>query len=175
MLSEKTLRCCSKKHPVDFCRSRRRGASRKDSHAHARRHACAVFARFARLVREKRREEVERRNEQANTRARSRARALACTHDTHGARVVGCENRRAKSGQWRAEAGVGGVTHVVRSRPIGAITASGFRVGFPLGAPHSRSRAREMDEREKRRESARASEESAANSREKGRAREETS
>lgn len=60
------------------------------------------------------------------------AHALACTHGRHACtqteRVLRCENRRAKSGQWRAEAGIGGVTHVVNERPIRAPSPADFEL-----------------------------------------------
>lgn len=60
------------------------------------------------------------------------AHALACTHGRHACtqteRVLRCENRRAKSGQWRAEAGIGGVTHVVNVRPIRAPSPADFEL-----------------------------------------------
>lgn len=148
MLNGKILQVLQK-HPVDFCRFSIEVRVRKiHTHAHTCGHACRARAIGAR--RERRREKVERRNEQASTRARERARVHR-TARMERARS-GCENRRAKSNQWRAEAGVGGVTHVVQRRPIGTITAGGFRVGFPLGAPRLRSRVREMDGRKKVRE-----------------------
>lgn len=108
------------------------------------------------------------------------ARALACTHGRHACtqteRVLRCENRRAKSGQWRAEAGIGGVTHVVNERPIRAPSPADFElVSRSVYTAFAFARARETDrrkrERKKKQESARASKERVTNSRKKKRER----
>lgn len=70
--------------------------------------------------------------EEMSKQARMHAHALACAHGRHACtqteRVLGCENRRAKSNQWRAEAGIGGVTHVVNERPIRALSPVDFEL-----------------------------------------------
>lgn len=105
------------KHPVDFCRPSVEARARTHAHnvsiqTHVR-GVCAIGAREQERKEEESREK-KRVSEHACTLTRSRARM----HATE--RVLRCENRRAKSSQWRAEAGIGGVTHVVNERPIRA-------------------------------------------------------
>jgi len=82
------------------------------------------------------------------------AHALACTHSRHACtqtrRVLGCENRRAKSSQWRAEAGIGGVTHVVNERPIRAPSPVDFEL-VSRSVHHVCVRARKRWIRERKR------------------------
>lgn len=160
------------KHPVDFCRPSVEARARTHAHnvsvqTHVR-GVCAIGAREQERKEEESREK-KRVSEHACTLTRSRARM----HATE--RVLGCENRRAKSSQWRAEAGIGGVTHVVNERPIRApspvdfelVSRSAHRVC--VRARERRTRGREK--RKKKQESARASKERATNLRKKKRER----
>lgn len=108
--------------------------------------------REARGNERERKRKAARGNERAST---HHARALACTHSRHACtqteRVLGCENRRAKSSQWRAEAGIGGVTHVVNERPIRAPTPVDFEL-VSRSVHHVCIHARERRARERRRE-----------------------
>lgn len=104
------------------------------------------------------------------------AHALACTHGRHACtqteRVLRCENRRAKSSQWRAEAGIGGVTHVVNERPIRAPSPADFElVSRSVYTAFAFAHERDGGRGKKKQESARASKERVTNSRKKKRER----
>lgn len=125
--------------------------------------------------------EGKRKAARGNGRACMHVHALACTHGRHACtqteRVLRCENRRAKSSQWRAEAGIGGVTHVVNERPIRAPSPVDFELvsrSVHCVCVHARERRTREGKREregKKQESARASKERATNSRKKKRER----
>lgn len=81
----------------------------------------------------------------------------ACTHGRHACtqteRTRLCENRRAKSSQWRAEAGIGGVTHVVNEWPIRAPSPVDFELvsrSIHRVCVHARERRTGERERERR-------------------------
>lgn len=137
-----------------------------------------MCARLARGEREWERNEEESRvrkrmSEHACTLTRSRARMVGTHAD--GARVLGCENRRAKSNQWRAEAGIGGVTHVVNERPIRAPSPVDFELvsrSVHRVCVHAwERRTTEGEKGKKKQESARTSKERATNSRKRKRER----